>query len=62
MEQFLTPEEIAAKLKVHRETVYNWIRSGRLKAVRAGRQLRVAESELRRFLGTQEGPPGQPTA
>ena len=50
MEKYYTPEEIAANLKVSRKTIYNWIRAGRLKAVKIGHFWRVSESELNRLL------------
>lgn len=50
MEKYYTPEEIAANLKVSRKTIYNWIREGRLKAVKIGHFWRVSESELNRLL------------
>lgn len=49
-EEHLTVEEVAAKLKVHRGSVYKWIKAGQLKAVKAGDLWRIPEGELRRFL------------
>jgi excisionase family DNA binding protein len=48
METLYSPEEAAAYLKVHVQTVREWIRSGRLKAFRlAGqRSLRIRASDL----------------
>lgn len=53
VDELLTVDEIAERLKVHPETVRGWLRSGRLRGVRLGGTKlgwRVAESELRRFL------------
>lgn len=47
---WLTADEVAAQLNVHRETVRRWIRSGQLKAVKAGRLHRIAPAELTAFL------------
>ncbi len=46
---------VKARLAVNIETVYRYIRQGKLKAVRVGGLWRVRESELERFLqGGQE--------
>jgi excisionase family DNA binding protein len=37
LEQFLTPEEVAGRLVVPRKTVLDWLRTGALKGVKAGR-------------------------
>ncbi len=47
---WLTAEEVAEQLKVHRATVRRWIRGGQLKAVKAGRQHRIAPADLAAFL------------
>lgn len=49
-ETFYTLEEIAEKLKVSYMTVYRWVKDGKLKAVKAGKQYRVRSSELDKFL------------
>lgn len=54
MEKLYTPEEVAANLKVNKKTVYNWIREGRLKAVKIGHLWRISESELNRLLGGEQ--------
>ncbi|HEY9526554.1 MAG TPA: Clp protease N-terminal domain-containing protein, partial [Anaerolineales bacterium] len=45
-----TPDEVASRLQVSRQVVYNWINDGRLSAVKAGRTLRVPEYALDAFL------------
>lgn len=50
MEKYYTPEEIADNFKVNRKTVYNWIQSGKLKAVKIGHFWRISETELNRLL------------
>ncbi len=49
-ERLLTPEEIASRLNVSNVTVGRWLRGGKLKGLKAGRQWRVRESDLERFL------------
>ena len=49
-EILLTPEEVAKRLKVHRGTVMRWLQQGKLKGVKAGKQWRVREEDLRAFL------------
>src|SRR5215208_7404861 len=47
---YLTPDEVASLLQVSRQVVYNWINDGRLRAVKAGRTLRIPDSALEAFL------------
>jgi excisionase family DNA binding protein len=49
-EEFLTVEEVAERLKVHPESVRDWLRAGKLKGLKAGRQWRIQESALNAFL------------
>ena len=49
-ERLLTPAEIVTRLSVSLVTVGRWLREGKLKGVKAGRQWRVRESELEAFL------------
>jgi excisionase family DNA binding protein len=49
-DQLLTPVEAAARLKVSRLTLGDWLRSGKLKGVKVGRLWRVRESDLEAFL------------
>ncbi len=48
-EKFYKVGEIAELLKVTRQTVYNWIRAGKLKAERFGNSIRISAEELERF-------------
>jgi excisionase family DNA binding protein len=60
-EELLTVEEVAARLKVHRETVRAWLRHGRLRGTRPGGTRlgwRIPASELERLL--REGYPDTP--
>jgi excisionase family DNA binding protein len=47
---YQTPEEVATELKVTRRTIYEWLRTGRLRGVRAGRGWRIQPEEVQRFL------------
>jgi excisionase family DNA binding protein len=51
---YLTPEEIAAKLRVSIATVRRWIKAGQLPALRVGRQYRVEEPAYEAFLKSRE--------
>src|SRR3954447_9756556 len=44
-------EQVAARLGLHVRTVRNYVRDGRLKAVRIGKQYRVARADLESFTG-----------
>lgn len=59
-EHLWTVDEIAAQLRVSKESVRRWLRTGRLRGIRlAGTRLgyRVRESELRRFIEESEQHP-----
>jgi excisionase family DNA binding protein len=48
--RYLTPDEVAAQLAVSPLTVRRWLRSGKLKGVKAGKQWRISEGALKTFL------------
>ena len=48
--QILTPEQIADFLQIRKDTVYRYIRDGRLLAYRLGRSYRVPRENLDLFL------------
>jgi excisionase family DNA binding protein len=48
--RYLTVEEVAEFVRVSRMTVYRWIRSGDLPAVRVGRSFRIPQDGLDAFL------------
>jgi excisionase family DNA binding protein len=50
IDPLMTPEEVAAYLRVRIETVYRYIKRGELAAVRIGRGDRVRPGELEEFL------------
>lgn len=45
-----TLQEVADMVRVSRQSIYNWIRSGRLKATKYGKEYRITEEELKKFL------------
>lgn len=46
MDEFLTPEEAAALLKVHSQTIYRKLRSGQLPGARIGGQWRLRRADI----------------
>ena len=51
MEQYYTVDEVARKLGVTRQAIYNWLKDGRLRAVKVGSLTRIREREVDDFLG-----------
>jgi excisionase family DNA binding protein len=52
--EYLTPEEIAVKLKVHEDTIRRWLRTGELRGIKIGkRQWRVRKDDLEAYLAGQ---------
>ncbi len=49
MFDFLKPREVAKILGVERNTVYWWIRKGRLPAVQVGGTMRIMRKDVRRL-------------
>ena len=47
-----TLDEVQALLQVTKRTLYNWIRSGKLKSFKAGREWRVTKEALAEFTQT----------
>jgi len=51
LDNLLTPDQISKKLKVSIFTVYRWIKSGKLKAIKiTPRVFRIEEKDLKEFL------------
>jgi len=50
MNGILTVRQIAEKLQVNTETVYRWLRDGKLIGYKANRLWRIGESDLKAFL------------
>lgn len=51
--RYYTPEEVAASLAVPADSVRKWCRKGTLRAVKAGRLVRISEEAVREFLAGQ---------
>jgi excisionase family DNA binding protein len=49
MEEFFTVSQVALALKVHSITIRRYIREGKLKAIRAGGNIRIARTDLKDF-------------
>ncbi len=56
----LSLEEIAAALRLNVETPRRWVRSGKLKALKAGGQYRVLRPALEEFLQMPKDVGGRP--
>jgi excisionase family DNA binding protein len=49
-ERYYTPKEVAERLKVTTRTVYRWLESGDLRAIRFTREYRISETDLKEFI------------
>jgi excisionase family DNA binding protein len=56
-ERYMTLPELAERLKVSRQTVYRWVRSGDLHAYKVGHDYRITESDLKEFLQQRSNRP-----
>lgn len=48
--KLLTPKEVAEFLKLNILTVYEYMRSGRILAIKLGRNYRILDSDLKDFI------------
>lgn len=48
----MTVKEVSELLKVSRLTVYRWIKSKKLPAIKIGKEFRFAKGEIEKFLNT----------
>ena len=48
--EFYTAEELAEKLRVNIMTIYRYIKAGRLKAYKIGKEFRIDKNEFNMFL------------
>ncbi|WP_067177939.1 helix-turn-helix domain-containing protein [Microtetraspora niveoalba] len=55
-------EQVAERLGLHVRTVRNYVRDGRLPAVRIGKQYRIAHEDLEAFTGRPVSAPARETA
>jgi len=56
MNGILTVRQIAEKLQVNTETVYRWLRDGKLAGYKANRLWRIGEVDLGTFLERKQEP------
>lgn len=57
---FYSVEQVAERLGLHVRTIRNYVRDGRLAAVRVGKQYRIAHEDLEAFVGREV--PARPPA
>ncbi len=50
-DQYYSIEEVAKMLKVAYLTVYRWVQSKKLPAVKAGKQYRIKKEVIEKFIG-----------
>lgn len=50
MDKYYTIKEVAEMLKVTERSIHYWKKDGKIKFVKVGRNVRVSETELKRFL------------
>lgn len=60
-QRFYSAEQVADLLGLHVKTVRAYVRDGRLRATRVGKQYRIAREDLAAFTGVSP-PPNAPTA
>jgi excisionase family DNA binding protein len=56
----MTVEQVAELLQVHWQTVLNYIKSGKLEAIRLGKGYRISDSALNKFIQKNQTNNGQP--
>lgn len=54
---FMTVDEIAEALRVHRRTVLRWVRERRIPAVRIGRSPRIPREYVEKMIAEAKGEP-----
>lgn len=54
MEQFITVDEVAERLKVSRMTIYRYIKSGKIPAYKLDHGLRIKQADIEQFLNKQK--------
>jgi excisionase family DNA binding protein len=52
--EFYTPAEVADKLRVNIMTIYRYIKAGKIKAYKLGKEFRIDIKEYERFLKSIE--------
>ncbi len=49
-DEYLTPKEVADRLRVTDQAVYKWLKEGRLEGFKFGRAVRVSRESVDRFV------------
>ncbi len=49
-DEFYTTEELATKLKLNVMTIYRYIKAGKLKAHKIGKEYRITRTEFEKFI------------
>ncbi len=52
--EFYLAQELADKLRVHIMTIYRYIKAGKLKAHKIGKEFRIERDEFNKFLSKTE--------
>jgi excisionase family DNA binding protein len=52
--EFYTAKELAEKLRVNIMTIYRYIKAGKLKAYKIGKEFRIDKEEFNKFLNKVE--------
>ncbi len=52
--EFYTAQELADKLRVNIMTIYRYIKAGKLKAYKLGKEFRIDKKEFRKFLNNSK--------
>ena len=60
MNDLMSVKDAASYARVHTESVLRWIRAGRLRAGKAGKEYRIEPSDLRDFMGLPKNRGGRP--
>lgn len=59
--KLLTADDVAERLNLHVRTIRRFIREGRLKATRIGKEYRIADTDLAAFAGSAAAPAARVT-
>ncbi len=54
--EYFTLKEVAERLKVSERTVWRWVHSGELPAIKLGQQWRIRDDDLDEFLEARRAP------
>jgi excisionase family DNA binding protein len=54
LDSYITIKEICQSLKVKKLTVYRWIKSGKLQAMKVGKSYRVTQQQFDNFINLKK--------